>query len=57
LGDAASADSAADAEERNDRNLATETVPGPGPKDENAGRATKNHLETHRLEPESDRRR
>ena len=48
-GDAAEA---YDAKEKKDRNLATEVVPGPGPKDAGAGRATKKHLETHRLEPQ-----
>ena len=44
-----------DPEERKERNLATEVEPGPGPKDARAGRATKQHLETHDLEDESVR--
>lgn len=41
-----------DPEERKERNLTTEVVPGPGPKDRSAGRATKQHLATHDLEDE-----
>lgn len=36
-------------EERVERNLASEVVPGPGPKDRSAGRATKQQLDTHGL--------
>jgi hypothetical protein len=53
---AAQADPFTDPEERKERSLATETVPGPGPKDKDAGRATKKHLETHGLEPQAHRR-
>ena len=43
---------ALDESEKKERSLATEVVPGPGPKDQKAGRATKKHLESHRLEPQ-----
>lgn len=36
-------------EERYARGLATETVPGPGPKDHDAGTASQRHLDAHRL--------
>lgn len=51
--DGASEDEAAPAQEAKDRNLATEVVPGPGPRDRRAGRATKKHLESHGLEDAS----
>lgn len=42
-------DPRSDEEERRERGLATETTPGPGPKDRDAGRARVQHLEDHRL--------
>lgn len=48
--DGSSEDAASPAEEAKDRNLTTEVVPGPGPKDRDAGLATKKHLESHGLE-------
>ena len=46
-------DAVLDDEELTARNLTTAVVPGPGPKDRTAGRATRQHLETHDLEDET----
>ena len=48
--DGAGEDDTTPAQEAKDRNLTTEIVPGPGPNDRRAGRATKKHLESHGLE-------